>query len=228
MNSRTPLWHFLSIRYWPTWIGLGVLRLFAWLPTPLIATLGYGFGMLFYWLIPSRRKISHTNIASCFPNLSAAQVDKIVRSNFRYTGHAMLATPLNWWIPKRRFNALVEVEGQEHLDKAVKEGRNIILLAPHFVSLEVCGLRLVQEYGMSTMYQYAKNRLMDEIIIRGRTRYGGVMIERKAPMRQLVKTIKSGMPFKYLPDQDAGRKGIFVPFYHELASTIPMLALKSW
>ena len=73
------------------------------------------------------------------------------------------------------------------------------------------------------MYQYSKNTLMDEIIRRGRLRFGGTLVERKDPLRNLLKKIRAGKPFYYLPDQDGGRKGIFVPFFHELASTIPML-----
>jgi len=58
---------------------------------------------------------------------------------------------------------------------------------------------------------------------RGRVRFGGILVERKEPLRKLIKLIRQGNPFYYLPDQDAGRKGVFVPFFHEQASTIPML-----
>ena len=42
-------------------------------------------------------------------------------------------------------------------------------------------------------------------------------------MRGLLRVIKQGIPFFYLPDQDAGRRGLFVPFCGVAASTIPML-----
>ena len=76
---------------------------------------------------------------------------------------------------------------------------------------------------MATMYQYSKNTLIDEVVKRGRLRFGGALVERKEPLRRLLKLIRSGHPFIYLPDQDAGRKGIFVPFFGQAASTIPML-----
>ena len=38
-----------------------------------------------------------------------------------------------------------------------------------------------------------------------------------------MRAIKQGTPFFYLPDQDAGRRGIFAPFCGVPASTVPML-----
>ena len=38
-----------------------------------------------------------------------------------------------------------------------------------------------------------------------------------------MREIKRGLPFFYLPDQDGGRRGIFVPFCGVPASTVPML-----
>jgi len=116
---------------------------------------------------------------------------------------------------------MVEVINREHYDQALAEGKNIILLAPHFVSMDVGGLILNMERPMISMYQYSKN--VDQMTIRGRQRSGGLMVERKEPLRKLIRLIKQGHPFYYLPDQDAGRRGLFVPFFHELASTVSML-----
>ncbi len=224
MAARRPLTDFLGPRYWPTWVGLGLLRLICLLPLPVIAIIGQGLGEIFYWITPSRRRIAFKNVSVCFPEKTAKECWWITRRNFHYTGQAIFSTPKNWWMSKKSFNNSIELIGREHYDNALAQGRNIILLSPHFVSIEVAGLRLAQERTMYTMYQYAKNALVDEIVIRGRTRFGGDVIERKAPLRTLIRAIKSGDPFVYLPDQDAGRKGIFVPFFHELASTVPMLA----
>ena len=130
---------------------------------------------------------------------------------------------MNYWMSRRRFNRLVEIKNREHHDAAIAAGQNIILLAPHFISMDVGGMVLAQERPMISMYQYTKNQLMNEIVKRGRTRFGGILVERKEPLRKLIRLIRQGHPFYYLPDQDAGRKGIFVPFFHEQASTIPML-----
>ena len=214
---------FLTPKYWPTWVGLAMLRLFSFLPLQVLAGLGYILGTLFYLFVPSRRNIAYRNVAACFAELTPHECRRVNRRHFQNAGQLLFTSSMNWWISKSRFNRMVEVLGREHYDTALRQGRRIILLAPHFVSLEVAGLALNQERPMITMYQYSKNTLMDEVSLRGRSRYGGVLVERKAPMRRLLKLMREGYPFYYLPDQDAGRKGIFVPFFNELASTIPML-----
>lgn len=118
---------------------------------------------------------------------------------------------------------MVTVHGRKGYDQALASGCNIIILAPHFAALDVAGYILAQERPMLTMYQYAKNGLVDEMVKRGRMRHGGELVERKAPMRNLIRAIRKGQPFYYLPDQDAGSKGVFVAFFHELASPYSVL-----
>lgn len=215
---------YLAPRYWPTWLGLGVLRLICLLPLPVIAVLGQSIGMLAYGLIRDRRKIALKNIRSCFPELSLQQGRRINRQQFRLIGQTLFTTILNMWCSKKRFDRSVDITNREHYDAALREQRNIIILAPHFIGIDVSGLALSRERTVVSMYQYAKNSLIDDISKRGRSRYGGVLIERKESLRKVLRLISQGDPFYYLPDQDAGRKGIFVPFFNETASTTPALA----
>ena len=213
-------------RYWPTWFGLLILRLMSMLPLPVLAVSGYAVGLLIYALFGSRRRISYLNIRTCFPELSQSQCKKINRHHFCYLGQSVMTISMMWWISPKRFNRLVTVHGREHYDKALEQGQNIILLSPHFLSMEMSGLALQRERPMIGMYQYMKNPLMNEMALRGRSRFcdDGVMFERKGPLRSLLRLINKGMPMFYSPDQDAMRKGVFVPFFGTLASTTPALS----
>ena len=224
-TSKTPfpIRPFLAPQYWPTWLALGLVRLITLLPLRILAAMGHGVGMLAYHLGASRRKIALKNIQSCFPELSEQECQRINKEHFSLVGQSVFTVPANMWISGERFKKRVQITQRAHYDQALADGRNIILLAPHFVGLDAGGFAVSQERDAISMYQYAKNTLMDEIVKRGRGRYGGVLIERKAPLRQIIKAIRKGMPFYYLPDQDAGRKGVFVKFFHPLASTIPAL-----
>ncbi len=74
------------------------------------------------------------------------------------------------------------------------------------------------------MYQRLRDPVVDAEVLRARTRFGSVPVERQDDLRTLVRVIKSGAPFLYLPDQNSGRsQGVFVPFCGVLASTVPML-----
>jgi len=214
-------------KYWLTWFGLGILRLLVILPLPVLALIGYLLGSLFYALHASRRAIAYKNIRTCFPELSDAECRKINWHQFCLLGQSTITVCMNWWISPARFNRLVTVHGREHYDKAIANGEKIILLSPHFMSLEVSGLALQSERPMVGMYQYMKNPLINTLALRGRSRFsaeGGIMFERKGPLRSLLRILMKGYPLAYSPDQDAMRKGVFVPFFHTQASTTPALS----
>ena len=215
-----------AVKYWPTWLGLGVLRLLSFMPLPLLAVTGYILGTVFYLLHFSRRRIAHKNIALCFPEFSPLKQHWINYQHFCFLGQSIMSACMNWWISPARFDRLVTIRGREHYDQALANKQNIILLCPHFIAMEVSGLALQRERPMVGMYQYMKNQLMDTVALRGRQRFSpeGVMFERKQPLRTLLRILYKGYPFSYSPDQDAMRKGVFVPFFHTLASTTPALS----
>ncbi len=217
---------FWQPKYWPTWIGLFLFRLLSFLPLPVLASIGYVLGMIAYILPFGRRKVALKNIAACFPEKSLSEQKQINFKHYCYLGQSVMITTMNWWISESRFDRLVTIEGREHYDRALADGKNIILLTPHFMAIEVSGLALQRERPMIGVYQYMKNTLMDTIAKEGRTRFveNGFMFERKEPLRTLLRQIRKGHPMAYSPDQDAGRKGVFVPFFHPLASTTPALA----
>jgi len=230
MGDKVPLLSLLKQyshpRYWPTWVGLAIVRLLVFLPLPLLAVVGYVIGTLFYCLFASRRTIAYKNIRACFPEWTDRQCKVTNWKHFCYLGQMALTTCMNWWISAARFDRLVTIHGREHYDKAIADGKNIILLSPHFLAIEASGIALQRERQMVGMYQYMKNPIINILAIQGRSRFtsSSGMFERKAPLRGILRAIMKGHPFSYYPDQDAMRKGVFVPFFHTLASTTPALS----
>lgn len=225
-ESHPDLSHYIGPRYWPTWLALTIMRVLSVLPLPVLAVFGYIIGSLFYLLHASRRKIAFKNLKACFPEETDSKLNKVNWLHFCMLGHSVMTACMHWWIRPARFDRLVTITGREDYDLAIAQGRNIVLLAPHFMSLEVSGLALQRERPMIGVYQYMKNKLMNTVALRGRQRFcpGGLMFERKQPLRTLLRVLRKGLPMSYSPDQDAGRKGVFVPFFHTLSSTTPALA----
>ncbi len=215
---------YLHPKYWPSWFGFGLLRAVSWLPLPVIAIIGNILGTLVFVLMKSRRNIAIRNLSACFPELTPQQHQQKAKRCFQLVAITTLNMGVNWWASPDRLERLVSYEGKEHYDKAIDEGRNIILLAPHAIALEMGGLLLSRERDMITMYQATRKPLLNDMVKDRRGRFGGILVERRAPLRSLLKLIKAGNPFYYLPDQDAGDKGLFVPFFGIQASTFPMLS----
>lgn len=203
---------------------MGVLRVIGWLPFPLIYAISAVLGEILYRVVPSRAHVTLVNLKLCFPEMSEKERKRMARRHFRLLVCSFLSIGTFWWSSKSRLRRLIKIKGIEHLELAEKEARGVIILAPHFITLDAGGLRMSMNRKMSTMYQINPNPVYDHIILQARSRFDGTLIDRKAPLTRLIRSIRSGTPFYYLPDQNAGAKhGIFVPFFGIQASTFPAL-----
>jgi Kdo2-lipid IVA lauroyltransferase/acyltransferase len=224
--SEVPAPTLSSPRYWPSWLAVGLFRALGMLPYPVLWALGTGLGRLSYYLARSRRRVALRNLEICFPDLSPAERRRMARRHFGYLGEAAFGQGLIWGASRERLERLVRVVGRERIDACVAAGRPVIVLVPHFVGLELGGAAFTAlvHSGMY-MYQRIRDPVIDAQILRARTRFGGRSIERQDDLRGMVRAIRAGTPFFYLPDQNAGRReGVFVPFCGLAASTVPMLS----
>ena len=212
-----PLYH---PAYWPTWLGLGFMRIITLLPMRVIWVLGTILGASIP-LFPSKVKsVVRINIGLCFPELGKAGQRRLARRHFRALGVSLLCYGLAWWASAARLRRLVKVRDRHHYDGAIAAEKSIILMAPHFLALDVCGIRLSSERKMITMYRESRNRLLDSML-KKRARYSAVLFERKSNLKALIRYLREGRPFYYLPDQDpGGGDALFVPFFGVPAATV--------
>jgi KDO2-lipid IV(A) lauroyltransferase len=207
-----------------TRIGLALLWLLHFLPLAWLAPVGRGLGLLIYALVRERRRVALINLGLCFPERDAAARRRLARAHFQAFGRSLVEHGILWWSPRERVLDLVRIEGIEHWH-AVRD-RPVILLAPHFVGLDMGGIRLGAEHRVVSVYSRQKDAAFDAVLYRGRTRF--VMPDlysRQHGIRPVVKSMRRGLPFYYLPDMDFGeRDSIFVPFFGVPAATVTALA----
>jgi KDO2-lipid IV(A) lauroyltransferase len=130
-----------------------------------------------------------------------------------------------WHAPREGIQDFVRVEGLEHLHNP--DNYPLIMLAPHFVGLDAGGSRIATEMKAVTIYARQSNAVFDHWLRMGRARFNEpVLIPRRgADLRGVLRAMREGLPFYYLPDMDNGRaNSIFVPFLGVPAATIPMVS----
>lgn len=202
--------------------ALATMWLLHWLPLRVTRMFGVALGMALYLAIPQRRRIVMTNLRLCFPQRDESWRRSITRRHFIAFASSALDRAYFWWASKPRLERLIRLRGLEHLKDAAH--RPTILLVPHFVGLDAAGVIL----SMSTtativsIYSRQKNRHFDARILAGRLRFNQpLLLSRQDGMRRVLKAIKDGCPFFYLPDMDFGAKdAVFVPFFGVPAATI--------
>ena len=207
-----------------TRIGLAAMWALHFLPLAVLAPLGELLGMLLYLLGRERRRVARVNLGLCFPALDERERESLLRRHFRAMGRSFLEHGLLWWSSKRRIKRLVRIEGIEHWD-AVKD-RPVIWFAPHFVGLDMGGVRLSCDFPAVSVYSHQKNPAFDAMLLHGRKRFGtSTLVSRQQGLRPVVRAMRDGLPFYYLPDMDFGiRDGSFVSFFGVPTATVHGLA----
>jgi KDO2-lipid IV(A) lauroyltransferase len=205
-------------------LGLALIRLLRALPLALLSRLGAALGTLLYGLARARRRVVMTNLELCWPELDVAQRRALARAHFCAFARSVLEHGALWWGTKAQVHDLVRVEGLEHWREHA--GRPVILLAPHFVGLDMGGIRLAADYRLNSIYSRQKSAAADAILMHGRTRFGQTtLFARQDGIRPMLKSLQSGEPFYYLPDMDLGaRDSVFAPFFGVPAATITALS----
>jgi len=205
-------------------LGIFLLWLLHILPLPVLAPIGQGMGMLAYALIAKRRRIARTNLRLCFPELSVAERERLLRRHFRAFGRALLESGIAWWASPERLRRVVRLEGTEHIDAV--QGQPAIGFVPHFVGIELEGLRMTLDYRGAAVYVKQKDPYVDAFLKRKRERFAGSrMILRQEGVKAIVGAFRSGQALQLSPDMDLGaRDSIFVPFFGVQAATVPVLS----
>lgn len=205
-------------------LALGLMWLLHFLPLSVLSRLGHGLGDLLFVLGRERRYVALTNLALCFPEEDERARRRIARAHFRAVARSMLERGVLWWGSADRIRAMVSVAGEEHWHAA--RGRPVIFLVPHFVGFEMGGFRFNLDEPLASMYAKQRNAAFDAAFLRGRLRFKTAkMFSRQDGVRTIVRALRDGLPFIYLPDMDFGpRDAVFVPFFGVEAATITGLA----
>jgi len=221
MSTNTiALYHFWQPRFWPVWIGVGLLKIVFWLPQPARMAIGRWLGRALMSVAGSRRLIAERNIEICFPELSPEDRRMLTRRHFESLGMSVIELGIAWWSNDDYMNRMVELRGVEHLHSALEQGKGVLMLGGHFASLEMSGrpLRALLP-PMAAMYRPSNNPLIDQLMRRCRGRSTADLITKRG-IRQLLKVLKENRPVWYAADQAYSRKGtVLAPFFGEPAAT---------
>lgn len=201
------------------------LRALSWLPLPMLRALGAGLGRLLYAWVGSRRRVVWTNLSVCFPHWSMDQRDAVAREVMVRFAQAWLDRAWLWHRSADCIRARVRVVGHTEV---LQQDEATVLFAPHFMGLDVGWTALTLEVvrDFVTIFTPQRNAVADAWIAQGRQRFGRVRLcRREDGVKPIVSALRDKAWLYLLPDMNFGpSESIFVPFYGELAATVPSLS----
>ena len=183
-------------------------------------TLGKLIGSVIYRIAPGRRLIVERNLDLCFGPDDSCERNTLVRNCFDEFGIGLLEMGRAWGTPKSRLLAELTLYGEEPLVAAKASGKGVLVLCPHYTSLELSPSFIEAAVGRLVI-SYRPHELIDlERVLRvGRSRYAELVNVRS--IRNLLRVLNEGNVLWFGPDQDMGRKGsVFAPFFGHPAATV--------
>ena len=215
-NPRPPF----NLKNLPSWLLVGLVWLISRLPLRAIRAIGAFFGIILWALARQRRFVALTNLRLCFPDMPDDARKKLVLKHCIRFAQAVLDRSLMWSASEKRIRRIVRMHNEERL--ASKDGRPTLVLAPHFVGLDATGTRGSMIGPWISMYAKQKNPVLNYMLLYGRGRFTDpILVSRQDGLLKVVKAMKRGTPFYYLPDQDFGPKdAVFAPFFGVPAATV--------
>ena len=222
MTAHEPssLLRFWTPRYWSTWVFYGWMRTSLFLPLRWQVRIGKRVGRFLSLLVPEKRRTAAKNLEVCFPELSSEDRRALYNRHFESMGAAFPETAMGWFGSEKIVRDAVHIEGEEYLREALSRGKGVLLFCGHFTSLEFIypALRPLCP-RLTGMYRPMRNKLMDELMCRGRARSFDAFFS-KYSARALVKSLTENSVVVYLTDQCyRGKYSALVPFFGEPAMT---------
>ncbi|TAL92869.1 MAG: lipid A biosynthesis lauroyl acyltransferase [Paraburkholderia sp.] len=200
-------------------LATGLLRVLAFLPYGIVARFGVGLGSLLYRIPSSRRRVVHTNLRLCFPDMSEIERENLARAHFRHVIRSFVERGTQWFGNAKSLARLVEVESA--IDLAQTHEHPTIFVGFHFVGIEAGCMMYSTRHPVASLYTPMSNAMFDAMALRQRGRFGTEMIPRSNSVRQALRALRAGKPVMLAADMDFGlRDSVFVPFFGVEACTL--------
>ncbi len=200
-------------------ILLACLRLSSKLPYRIQMNIGVRAGGIVFLVARKRRAIAKKNIELCFPEMTSAERQRLLRAHFTSLGRALFESGLAYWACDERLRSLPTISGLDNLRAAFADGKGVILIAGHFTSMELCGRLLGLEADYDAVIRPFSNPEIDAVVHSGRRRAVNSAIPKKS-FRQTLKRLKENRAILITVDQaTTASNKVMAPFFAIPAAT---------
>jgi KDO2-lipid IV(A) lauroyltransferase len=197
------------------------------LPMRLTFAAADGLGWLAHALDQRHRAVAADNLRHAFPEKSDAEIARLVRACYRHFTRVAVEMIL---LPRKfrmaNYPTYAELVHCGPVCRALVGRQPAIFVTGHLGNWEMIGYAL----GASGHKTYAVARVLDNphlerFLKRFRQATGQTVIAKKDDYDRLKLALEQGGKVGVLADQDAGTRGVFVPFFGRAASAHKAVAL---
>ncbi len=187
------------------------------LPLPLITAVTYCIGWLIWIIFPFRLPVAYNNLSTVWPNSGHAEKLRLLKKVYLQFPQTF---GLIFILHRKKIFRMIqnaEITGRSKLEKALAQGKGIILTTYHGFWFEAYFAWFnSNDLPTSLIYQRQNNPLSDAYFIRQRHRYGTSLehLHTHVGMQSFQEALQRNRILIISLDQSSFHKGTVIPFFN--------------
>ena len=204
----------------------GIRLFFLLLPRKLSLGVGRILGFAVYSLDRRHRRIAVSNLKMAFGSeLSPSARGDIARKSFIHFGKLLADLIKFSHLDDVRRDKLIQAEGEENLNQALKKGKGALLFSGHYGSWEIAPHFLSRRAKFYVIARALDNDLLENELLKMRANLGTKVIYKQQAAKRILQSLRAREMVAILIDQNVLRsQAVFVDFFGKSAATTPSLA----
>jgi Kdo2-lipid IVA lauroyltransferase/acyltransferase len=172
------------------------------LPFSLLYLLSDFVSLILRRIIRYRKKVIFNNLKNSFPDLGEEEIRKFIKAVYRNLSDVFIEGIRAFTMTRKQIRKRHLILNPEILDPYFEQGKGVIVVTGHYGNWEWGTLSPALQTKVQNIafYKPLKNKWMDRMANRNRSRYGTIL----APIRQTTSTFEAfrGQPVIYLMAAD--------------------------
>ena len=200
-------------------VALTVIRSLGLMSLPVARAFGTGMAKLVRLSGGRMAKVTQKNIELCFPDMSPHQRAELVDKSINETCKTMAEAGLAWAGTEQKFrrneNQIMAVRNVHLFEKAVSDGKGLLLLTLHLGNWEWLTSFLPQHCDLMALYKMAKMPGLEKAMLEARASSGINLVSgTRDGVAEFIEHYKDKKACIIVPDQEPSEKsGVWSEFF---------------
>ena len=204
-----------------------ILLFSKYLPRCLCRLKGKTLGFLFYLFDKRHRQTAYKNLSLALGTTKTTkELKNISRSSFMHYGEFFFSISTFSDVDSQHRLNSITVEGEHHLEDALKQKKGVLLISAHYGSWEIAPFFLSLKAPVNVIVRPLDNPAIEKMLHEIRRGIGSKVISKLNASKPILRALSENEMVAILMDQNVLRsQAVFVDFFGKKAATTPAPAI---
>jgi KDO2-lipid IV(A) lauroyltransferase len=190
-----------------------LIKMFALLPIDTASALGRRLGQLIGPRLKRKHEIYRENLSRAFPEMSAQEIDALVRNSWGAAGRVLAEYPHFEAIFNSKDRQRVHLQLSDQFAKACNSTQPAVFVTAHHCNWEIIGSALGRlNIPSANLYSPPTNPLLNKMLYESRRKMNCELVDRGRAARDMMRHLKAGRSAGLVVDRRVDG-GPDVPFF---------------